>query len=175
MFDVSWRALFALSVSPVELLVRGTAIYWFLFLIFRVVLRRNVGSVAIADVLLLVIVADAAQNAMAGDYKSITDGMVLVATLIGWNVLIDWLTFRSDRIRRLLSPRALHLVSDGRVLRHNLSKEMLTDEELGAKLRENGVDDVAQVRDAFMESDGQVTVIKREPDGDARGRGRRPV
>lgn len=71
MFEVPWRALFALSVPPVELVVRGTAIYWFLFLIFRVVLRRNVGAVAIADVLLLVIVADAAQNAMAGDYKSI--------------------------------------------------------------------------------------------------------
>jgi uncharacterized membrane protein YcaP (DUF421 family) len=175
MFEVPWRELFALSVPPVELVVRGTAIYWFLFLIFRVVLRRNVGSVAIADVLLLVIVADAAQNAMAGDYKSITDGMILVGTLIGWNVLIDWLTFRSDRLRRLLSPHALHLVREGRVLRENLRKEMLTDDELQAKLRENGVDDVGKVRDAFMESDGQVTVIKRDGEGDAKAKARRPV
>jgi uncharacterized membrane protein YcaP (DUF421 family) len=162
MSAVPWREMFALSTSPLELIVRGTVIYWFLFLIFRIVLRRNVGSVAIADVLLLVIVADAAQNAMAGEYKSITDGIILVSTLIAWNVLIDWLTFRSERFRRLLAPRPLHLVSEGRVLRDNLSKEMLTDDELHAKLRENGVADLGQVRDAYMESDGQVTVIKRE-------------
>jgi uncharacterized membrane protein YcaP (DUF421 family) len=175
MFDVPWRELFAFSVSPAELVVRGTAMYWFLFLIFRVVLRRNVGSVAIADVLLLVIVADAAQNAMAGDYKSVADGMVLVGTLIGWNVLIDWLTFRYEALRRLLSPRALHIVSEGQVLQDNLRKEMLTREELDAKLRESGVADVRQVRDAFMESDGQVTVIKREGDSEPPAKKRRPA
>lgn len=170
MFDVPWRQVFALTVSPAELIVRGTAIYWFLFLIFRVVLRRNVGSVAIADVLLLVIVADAAQNAMAGEYKSVPDGIILVSTLIGWNVLIDWLTYRSALLRRVLAPRALHLVSEGRVLRANLRKEMLTEEELAAKLRESGVDDVTEVRDAYMESDGEVTVIKREPDDHQRSK-----
>ena len=62
--------LFGLSVSPLELVVRGTAMYWFLFVLFRVVLRRDTGSLAIADVLLLVIIADAAQNAMSGSYQS---------------------------------------------------------------------------------------------------------
>ena len=69
--------LFAFSVSPLELIVRGSAVYWFLFLIFRIILRRNVGSIAIADVLVLVVIADAAQNAMAGSYES-------VATASSW-------------------------------------------------------------------------------------------
>src|SRR3954464_5411121 len=63
--------LFGFSIHPAEILVRGTAIYWFLFLLFRFVLRRDTGSMAISDILLVVLVADAAQNAMAGDYKSI--------------------------------------------------------------------------------------------------------
>jgi len=62
-----WQELFGLSVSPFELIVRGTVVYWFLVLTFRFVLRRDAGSVGLADILLLVIIADAAQNAMAGE------------------------------------------------------------------------------------------------------------
>jgi len=58
--------LFAFDVSPLELVLRGTLVYWLLFLIFRFIMRRDVGAVGIADILLLVIIADASQNAMAG-------------------------------------------------------------------------------------------------------------
>ena len=61
------------------------------------------------------------------------------------------------------------------MLRDNLRREMLTDDELHAKLRENGVDHVGEVRDAFMESDGQVTVIRRDAEGKAKPKARRPV
>jgi uncharacterized membrane protein YcaP (DUF421 family) len=70
--DIDWHSLFTFSVAPLELVIRGSAVYWFLFLVFRLVLRRDVGAIGIADVLLLVLVADAAQNAMAGDYRSIS-------------------------------------------------------------------------------------------------------
>jgi len=91
--------LFALTVSPLELIVRGTAVYWFLYVLFRFVLRRDVGSMAMADVLLVVLIADAAQNAMAGEYKSITDGCVLVATIAFWNYLLDWASYRFVAVR----------------------------------------------------------------------------
>ena len=94
--DVDWHALFAFSVPPLELIVRGSAIYWFLFLLFRLVLRRDIGAIGVADVLLLVLVADAAQNAMAGEYRSISDGILLVSTIIGWQ--------RGDRLGRLPLP-----------------------------------------------------------------------
>jgi uncharacterized membrane protein YcaP (DUF421 family) len=103
-FDINWAELFSLSVPLLEILIRGTATFWFLFLIFRFVVRRDIGAVGIADILILVIVADAAQNAMAGESSSIADGMVLVSTLIGWNMFLDWLTFRFPGIRRLAEP-----------------------------------------------------------------------
>ena len=108
---MDWGDLFRLTVDPLELIVRGTATYWFIFLLFRVLLRRSVGAIGIADVLLLVLIADAAQNAMAGEYKSITDGAILVTTIIGWNVLFDWLAYRFPRIGKLVEPRALPLVT----------------------------------------------------------------
>lgn len=152
--------LFMLTLNPLELVVRGTLMYWFLFLLFRFVLRRDVGSVAIADVLLLVLIADASQNAMAGGYESVGDGMVLVATIAAWNLGFDFLAYRSPALRRLVQPRPLRLVENGRMLRRNLRKEMISHEELMAALRVEGVDKIEQVKLATMESDGEITVIR---------------
>lgn len=157
-----WGELFSIGVHPLELVVRGTAMYWFLFLLFRFVLRRDVGSIGIADVLLLVLIADAAQNAMAGSYESITDGCLLVATIAGWNWLVDFATWRSAILRRLLEPQPLPLVRNGQVLRRNMRREFITVEELMSQLREHGLDSLEQVKTATMENDGQISVIRRD-------------
>lgn len=160
---MNWDEIFGLTVSPWELVIRGTAMYLFLFLLFRVVIRRRVGAIGMADILILVIVADASQNAMSGEYKSVTDGAILVGTIIAWNMLIDWLNFHVPALRGWLEPSPLPLIKDGRVLHRNLRQEYLSEDELKAKLRENGVEDVRQVAKAYMESDGQISVIKRQP------------
>lgn len=160
--DIDWQALFAFHVSPLELAVRGSLVYLFLFAVFRTVLQRDVGAVAIADVLLLVLVADAVQNAMSAEYKSVAEGLVLVSTILGWNVLFDWLAYRFPRLRRALQPRALCLVRDGRILYANLRREYLSEEELMSKLRQHGIEDVALVHRAYLESDGMVSVIRRD-------------
>lgn len=158
--SIDWGELFELSLSPIEIIVRGTAMYWFLFLLFRFVIRRDVGAVGIADVLLLVIVADASQNAMAGEYTSVTDGMLLVSVLIGWNYLLDWLSFNFEWFRRMVDPPALPLIKDGRILYRNMRRELITEDELWSRLRQNGVEKLAQVQYACMESDGQISVIR---------------
>ena len=157
-----WQSLFALSVPPWELVIRGTAVYWFLVLVFRFVCRRDVGSVGMADILLLVIIADAAQNAMAGEYRTITDGFILISTIIGWNLAIDWLAYRSPRFRRVFEPRPLPLVLEGRIQWRNLRRELISKEELLGKLREHQVADVNEVKAAYMESDGEISVIPKK-------------
>jgi uncharacterized membrane protein YcaP (DUF421 family) len=159
---IDWYALFHLSLPAAEIIIRGTAIYWFLFLIFRFIVRRDMGSVGIADILILVIVADASQNAMAGDSHSISDGMVLVATLIAWNVLLNWLSFRFKSFRRFAEASSLCLIRDGRMLRRNMRREFIDDEELWAKLREQGITELQQVKQANLEADGVISVIKNE-------------
>lgn len=159
--DIDWAELFGLSVPLLEILIRGTVIYWFLFLIFRFVVRREIGAVGIADILILVIIADASQNAMAGESSSIGDGMVLVSILIGWNMLLDWLTYRFPGLRRIAEPSSLCLIRNGQMLRRNMRREFITEEELWQKLREQGVESLDQVKNMHLEPDGNFSVIKK--------------
>ena len=72
-----------------EIILRGTLVYLFLFCFLRF-LRRETGVIGISDLLVVVLIADAAQNTMSSDYKSVTDGAILVATIIGWDYVLDW-------------------------------------------------------------------------------------
>jgi uncharacterized membrane protein YcaP (DUF421 family) len=156
------KDLFAIHVPVLELVLRGTLVYWLLFAIFRFVLRRDVGAVGIADILLLVIVADAAQNAMSGGYDTFAEGAVLVATIVGWNWLLDVLSWRFALVRRFATPRQLVLVREGAIQLRNMRREYITREELEQKLREQGIAELADVKVAYLEADGQISVIQRK-------------
>lgn len=174
---IDWSHLFAFTVSPIELVVRGTLTFFFLFCLFRFVVRRDVGALGISDLLVLVIIADASQNAMSGDYKSIPDGFVLIATIIGWSLLLDYVSFRFPLMRRFVLPRPVCLVRDGVKQERNLRRELISDEELREFLREHEIEDLRDVRRAYLEPDGQVTVMRQRGHRDREifGRRRNPV
>ena len=159
--------LFALTVHPAELFLRGTVIYLGLVLTFRFVLRRDVGSLGVPDVLFIVLVADASQNAMAGEYRSITDGVVLVGTLVFWNIALDWLAYRSPLVRRFVEAPSLPLIKNGKWIRRNLKRQWITTEEVLSKLRERGIEEIGQVRLATLEPDGELGVLKLDADIEA--------
>lgn len=159
---VDWVDIFAFSISPVETLIRGSAMYWLLFLLFRFVVRRDVGSMGIADILLIVIVADAAQNGMAAEGKSVADAALLVCTLVGWNLVLDRMAFHFPLVRRFADPQKIMLIRNGKKLRANMRRESITDEELEAKYRQQGVESIDEVKALYLESDGNVSVIKRK-------------
>lgn len=161
MFHVAWSQMFAFTVSPVELIVRGTLVYFFLFLLFRFIVHRDVGGLGVSDLLLLVIISDASQNAMAGEYKSVSDGFVLIGTLVGWSLALNYLSFRFRGFRRFVLPRPICLVKDGVKIDKNLRRELITDDELAEMLREHEVEHLEDVRRAYLEPDGQITVIRR--------------
>ena len=170
---IDWSQLFTFTVSPIELVVRGTLTYFFLFCLFRFVVHRDVGGLGISDLLVLVIIADASQNAMAGEYKSIVDGFVLIGTVIGWSLLLNYLSFRFRAMRRFVLPRPVCLVRDGVKQERNLQRELINDEELREFLREHEIEDLREVRRAYLEPDGQVTVIRQRGNRDAKTPGRR--
>jgi len=147
--------------------------YLALFLMLRLVLRRQPGTITLSDLLVLVLVADAAQNAMANEYNSITNGLVLVGTIIGWNVALDWLGYRYPFIRRLIHPRNKPLVRDGRLIRKNLAEELMTEEELMTQLRLQGVERLDEVKAVYVEGNGQISVIKQEEAAHAKEGGSR--
>jgi uncharacterized membrane protein YcaP (DUF421 family) len=158
---IDWNAVFVPTVSLAEVVLRGTFVYLLLFFVLRV-LRREAGALGISDLLVVVLIADAAQNAMASEYKSVTEGAVLVLTIVAWDYTLDWLGYRFPAVQRLLRPAPLPLVKDGRILRQNLRKEMITIEELMSQLREQGVEKVEEVKRCRIEGDGRISVIRAE-------------
>ena len=160
--------VFKLTLPILELVVRGSVMFWFLALVFRVVLRRDVGSMGVTDFLFVVLLGDAAQNGMIGDATSTTDCIVLISTLVFWNVLIDWTTSRFPFVERLFSGQRLCLVKNGRRNRRNMRREFISDEELMSKVREQGLEDLSRVKLMFLEPDGEISLIRRpeaEDDG----------
>ena len=160
--NVDWDQLLSVDTPLLEIFLRGSLVYLGLFILLRVVLKRESGEVGITDLLMIVLLADAAQNAMADDYKSITSGLLLVATILFWNFALDWLGYRIPVIQRFVHPKPLLIVKAGRLLRKNMAREMLTREELEGLLREQGIEDLAKVKEARLESDGRISVIQYE-------------
>ena len=163
--NIDWSGLFVPTVSLPELVLRGSIMYLVIFALMRV-LRRDSGTLSTADLILVVLVADAAQNGMASDYKSLTEGAVLVGTVFLWNYALDWLGFRFRWAHKLLNPPPLLLIHDGHILRQNLRKELLTTDDLREQLREHGIDDIASVKRSYLESDGRLSVIRRDQRSD---------
>jgi len=157
---IDWHAMFIPSISLVEIFLRGTCIYLTIFVVFRL-LPREAASFGISDLLVVVLIADAAQNAMASEYKSITEGLVLVLTIVFWDFLIDWLGEQYPAIRPWLRPPPLLLIDNGRIIQKNLHREMITADELLGQLREQGVESADQVKTCYVESDGRISVIKK--------------
>jgi uncharacterized membrane protein YcaP (DUF421 family) len=133
----------------------------------RVLIRRHVGSMSLMDLLLMVLIADAAQNAMAGAYRTITEGLVLCGTLLGWNYLLDWLAYLSPFCARILEPPPLMVVNNGKMIRRNMRAEFLTTEELMSQLRLQGIEDIHQVKRAYIESDGRISITHSQTVKDA--------
>ncbi len=164
LLGIDWNSVFVPTVSLVEIVLRGTLVYLLLFLLMRV-LRREAGALGISDLLVVVIIADASQNAMSSEYKSVTEGAVLVGTIIFWDYSLDWLGYRFPALGRLLRPAPLTLVKDGSALRRNMRKEMISMEELMSQLREEGVERLSEVKRCYLEGDGHISVIKKDSGG----------
>ncbi len=163
---VDWREMLIPETPLLEIVLRGSAMYLALLALLRFVLKRQTAGIGNADVLVIVLIADAAQNGMADDYSSVPDGVLLVGVIVFWAWLLDWLGFRVPVVQRLAKPQKLPLVRDGRMLEQNMAIELLTEEELMSQLRLQGVSDVADVKVAYMEPDGRVSVITRNAGGD---------
>jgi len=159
---MDWKLIFLPDVSLLEIILRGSVMYIALFALLRIILKRQTGTLGMTDLLLITLLADASQNAMAGEYKSIPDGIVLVGTLIFWNYTFDWLSFKSEWFGRLIEPPPLPLIKNGKLLRRNMKLELIKEDELLMELREQGMEDISKVKEAYIESDGRISVIQYE-------------
>jgi uncharacterized membrane protein YcaP (DUF421 family) len=155
---IDWENLFVPQTPLWEFVLRGTVIYFVLLAALRVLVRRHIGSMSLIDLLLMVLIADAAQNAMADEYHSLTEGLVLCGTLIAWNYFFDFLAYRYEWFQKLLEPSPLPVVRDGKMLLRNMRREYITKDEIEGLLRELEIHNLSDVKVACVESDGGISV-----------------
>jgi uncharacterized membrane protein YcaP (DUF421 family) len=164
-FEIDWQSVFVPTESLVEIFIRGTIMYWVMFALLRI-FRRQAGTVGIADLLVIVVIADAAQNGMAGDSKSVTEAVLLIVTIVLWDYVFDLLGYKSKLFERIFEPKALHIIKDGKLLRQNMKSEMITYDEIVSQMRQQGIEDIGEVKQACLESDGHFSFIKKDKDGE---------
>ncbi|MBC8161646.1 MAG: DUF421 domain-containing protein [Roseiflexaceae bacterium] len=159
---IDWYGIFTPTTSLLELVVRGTIMYFVLFGLLRFVLKRQAGGIGMTDVLVIVLLAEVAGNGFVAAYTSVVEGTVLIVTILFWSYMLTWVAQRFPAVERLLTPPTLVLIENGKMLRKNMRAELVTTQELMAQLREKGIEDYAQVKRACMEADGMISVIKME-------------
>lgn len=144
-----------------EFVLRGLLVYGFLLITLRLTGKRQVGQLAPFDLVLLLILSNAVQNSMNAGDNTVAGGFILVATLLGANGLMSWLTWRSKKTEILLEGRPQILVHHGLPDDAMLASERITRHELMAAVRQAGLSDLAEVRVAILETNGRINVIAK--------------
>lgn len=157
-----WDALLMPSLPLLEVVIRGTVVYLALVVFLRIAGQREAGGLGLTDLLVVVLLTQAVGGGLAGETTSIADGLLLVAVILVWSILLDWIAYRWPSTSVLLKSRAKPLIEDGRLNRRAMHREFMTRDELMSQLRLHGVEDVSEVRRAWLEPNGMVSVIRRE-------------
>ena len=151
------------DISIVEKVLRTVVIYGFLLVAFRLAGKRQLGQLSPFDLVVLLIISNAVQNALIGRDDSLGGGLVGATVLFLVNGVVAWASSRHRGFERLVESAPTMLVRHGRVCMDNLRRELMSLPELRAALRREGVVSVAEVRYAMLEEDGRVSVIRRRP------------
>ena len=142
-----------------EFIIRAVVVYVFLLVILRITGKRQVGQLAPFDLVLLLVLSNAVQNAMNGGDNSIIGGMILAATLVGLNWFVGWITYHSKRLEAIIEGRPIIIVHDGKIVPEAMRRVQMTNHELEAALRAQGCCSLGEVRFAVIENNGHVSVI----------------
>ena len=145
-----------------EIALRTTVVYAALLVALRLTGPRQLGQMSTFDFVLLLIIANAVQNAMVGPDTSLTGGLVAAGVLVSWHRVIDWWRLRSRSAARLIGGEGIMLVHNGKLLDAHLLSAGITRDELRQALREHGVAQVSDVLLAVLEPDGAISVIRTD-------------
>jgi uncharacterized membrane protein YcaP (DUF421 family) len=154
--------VFSLSKPLWEIAVRATMIYFALVVLIRIIPKRKAGHISPNDMLTLIIIGGMGTDAITGGSTSAGEILLMVGLVLAWGYVIDILEYRFPWLRRPLRDRQTPLIQDGRLLGENMRREMITEEELMAVLRKEGINNPSTVQSACLEADGEISLIKKD-------------
>jgi uncharacterized membrane protein YcaP (DUF421 family) len=145
-----------------DLVLRAVVVFFFIYLVTRIIGRRELSSLEPFDLILLVVIGDLVQQGVTQSDESITGTLTVITTFSLLTVLVAYVSFKIKRIRLVLDGEPIVLVEDGRVIERNLRRERLTLEELAAEARQQQVASIDDIRWAVLETGGQISVIPKK-------------
>jgi uncharacterized membrane protein YcaP (DUF421 family) len=144
-----------------DLVIRATVIFFFIFLVTRIAGRRELSSMQPFDLILLVVIGDLVQQGITQSDESVTGALIVISTITLLSVLVSWVSFRSGRVRLVTEGESIILVEDGDVIERNLRRERLTRGDLEEEARRQQVASLSDIRWAILERDGSISVIPK--------------
>lgn len=160
--QTEFAQMFELSMPWWAFVLRACVVYFVLLAMIRLSGKRTMGQFTAFDMLLVVLLGNAVQNALLGSDNSVAGGLLLAATLIGLNGLVGLMSARSDRIEALVEGSPVLLAHDGKVYKDVLRRELVSGQDFEKAMREAGIEDVGDIRLAVLETNGHITVVRRD-------------
>jgi uncharacterized membrane protein YcaP (DUF421 family) len=142
-----------------DLVARAVVVFFVIFLVTRVVGRRELSTMEPFDLILLIVTGDLVQQGVTQSDYSLTGALTVIATIALLTVALSYLSFKVPRLRPVLDGEPLVLVQDGEVIERNLRRERITIEELLAEARLQQIGSLAKVRFAVLETNGAISFI----------------
>jgi uncharacterized membrane protein YcaP (DUF421 family) len=141
--------------------LRATAVYVFLLVVVRLLGKRTVGGATAFDFMVALILSEVVDEPIYGDVP-LVQGLLAIAVVAGWHAVNSYLSYRSRRFDRLTGGEPTVLVKNGAIMRDGMRKERMNDEELWSLLRLHGIDELGDVKEATLEPDGLLSVLKTD-------------
>lgn len=151
--------MFTLELSIWELVLRATVFYFVYLFGLRLMPRRSVGRIGPIDIVFFLMLIEPASRSL-GESTSLLDASIQIIYVMCLHVFINWLTYKSNFIKRVVERGPLQVVEDGRLIFKNMRRESLSKEELMGKLREGGIENLLTVKAAFIEADGEISIVR---------------
>lgn len=145
-----------------EIVFRAFLVFTFLFITFRFWGKKHFGELSPFDFLILLIISEAVQNGLIADEKSLSASFISVFTLVSMNAVMGKLAFHSSKLEKIIDGEAKIIIKDGKINEELRKKETLTHNELKEALRMKGVNNYDDVAIGTIETNGKITVIKKE-------------
>lgn len=154
--------MFELTVPWWEIVLRTLVVYVVVFALLRVLGKRELGQMTPFELVVLLVIANAVQNAMNGGDVSLTGGLIAAATLVGANMAVRRIAHRLPVLEHLFASEPTVLVDDGKIIQAHLDREGVSVEELEMAAREKGLAELDEVRAAILEIDGSISIIPKK-------------
>lgn len=164
---MDWLSMITPTMPVLEIFTRGTITFLVLYALLRIVGRRESASVGMTDVLVIVLIADAASTGMVGDTQTLADGFLLVVVILFWSLALDALSYWFPWFRKFAKAGPTTLIEDGELVRKTMRREFMTEGEVKSQLRMNGIEDLEQVRRVYLEGNGGISIITEDDDDSA--------